>query len=565
MADGWGAALQAGVNGYFRGAQMTEDAQDRKDEKAWRDEQRAEVRRQQQEQQAQRQALKDAAQPVALVEGAGDYVKPPTMDNRDAGEADNFKPMAAVVGGQLKQDGMAAPADGGLQRGGFSVAGKSFTDRAAADAELARQNSPEAVNQRTIAALRGTGQIEKALALEQSVRASEVQNMQLADQRWKRDLGKAMRGGHAGLAQLATGSDAGAMAGMKVSVVPSADGKTVTYAALDKDGNANPIPGLPAFSNDQNGLVQAAWMLDQTITPEARMAHYTTEKNREDDRSDKKENRDETKRHNMAMEGLASGKLGSRGASRKASGADGAAPFDPLSDFDPKQARKGAMDQAIEEAKGAGVGKDGKPAATEQQIAMRAQAIYGAMRDAAAADNAKRYVTSAAMKALQQAKGDPGAYAATYEKARAKGLSNADLAAAGFGPPGSTGGTQPVTQGAAAVPPLASASQPAVQRPNVPRPSTPTALSAQRRQEKLADPATAAAIAAAGARLDQARAQLAAAQAERRPGLAKGAAEINEFSTRLQSAREAVAQAEADYQRALPSEVTSSSFASKTK
>ncbi|QNK66098.1 hypothetical protein [Variovorax sp. PAMC26660] len=515
MADGWGAALQAGVNGYFRGAQMTEDAQDRKDEKAWRDEQRAAMRQQLQDQQAERTALKDAGRPIALVEGAGGAVKPPEMDNRDVGLPEN-----------------AALPNQGLQQGGFIVAGKSFGDRGSAEAEVTRQNSPEAVNQRAVQAYRGLGQHDKAMALEQSTRAAELQNMQLADQRWKRDLGKAMRGGHAGLAQLATGSEAGAMAGMKVSVVPSADGKTVTYAALDKDGKASPIPGLPAFSNDQNGLVQAAWMLDQTITPEARMAHYTTEKNREEDRGDKKENRDETKRHNMAMEGLAGRKIDMRGAGGggKAAGADGAEPFNPLGNFDVKKARAVAMEQASKAAENSAV--SGKPMSPKEQAKI-AQDVYQQMEDAASRENSNRHVQQTVSRELRTAGSNPAQYAASYDKAQKLGLTPEALDAWGFKPPGAAPGAKPSAPMAAAGRPVAPPAQAPIRQPV---PQSP------------ADDA--------GSRVDAARANLAALRSRPAPGLAAGQQAREAYAAQLDQARAAVAQAESEYQSALPPEAT---------
>ncbi|MNX68832.1 hypothetical protein D3C86_1000300 [compost metagenome] len=511
---GWGAALQAGVNGYLRGTRLVEDDQDRKEDKAWREEQRALQRQQLKDQQAERQALKDAGRPVALVEGAGGAVKPPEMDNRDVGLPEN-----------------AALPNQGLATGGFQVAGKSFTDRGAAEAEVARQNSGEAVSQRAAQAYRGLGQLDKAMAMEQGARTAELQTMQLADQRWKRDLGKAMRGGHAGLAQLATSSDAGPMAGLKVQAVPSADGKTVTYAALDKDGKAMPIPGLPAFPNDQNGLVQAAWMLDQTITPEARMSHYTAEKNRDEDRSDKKETREETRRHNMAMEGLTGRRIGMIGAGGgsgrgKAGAADGAEPFDPLKNFDTKKARAVAMEQASKAAEGAAM--SGKPLSAKDQARM-AQEVYQTMEDAATQENTNRHVQQTVSKELRTASADPAQYAATYEKARKVGLTPQALSTWGFQPPGATAGARPAA-------PAAAAAQPVVHAPA----AAPAAQAA-------ASPAD-----DAGMRLDTARANLAALRQRPAPGLAAGQQAREAYAIQLDEARAAVAQAEAEYQRAVP-------------
>lgn len=522
MSAGWGHALASAVGGWQQGTKYAQDQKEREDEKKWRDEQRSAARQDLSDKQEEKRVLREAGRPVAMTEGAGGMGIPPTMDNRDAGQADNFKPMAQAVGNGVQQ--VAPPANGGLLTGGYQVAGQSFADRDAAQAELARHNAPEAVNRRVAQAYRGLGQHDKAMAMESSARTAELQTMQLADQRWKRDLGKAMRAGHEGLAQLATGSEAGPMAGLKVQAMVSPDGKSVTYAALDKDGKTNPIPGLPVFSNDQNGLIQAAWMLDQTIDPAARMAHYTAEKNREEDRSDKKETRVETQRHNMAMEGFTARGLDIR-ASAAGDGGKGkstdAAPFDPLSDFDTKQAYKQALELAGKEAEASG-----KPYSEK-----RVQAIYGNLRDAAAADNTNRYVQQTVSKELRASASDPAQYAATYEKARQVANSQ-QLAAWGFRPPGSTAGPKPAQPATASAAPAAAQSAVA-----------PVAAAPQAAQSPIDQ---------AGTRLDAARTAFAELRRTPAPGLAAGRAAIDEHAARLQAARAAVAQAEAEYQRVVP-------------
>ncbi len=523
----WGDAVAAAVNGWQRGARMVEDTQERKDEKAWRDEQRAAAREKLQDERAARDALVAAGRPIALVEGAGGAVAPPTMDARDVGLPEN-----------------AGLSNQGLTPGGYTVAGKSFTDRAAAETEVQRQNSPEGMTQRAAAAYRGLGQLDKAMSLEQGARTAELQTMQLADQRWKRDLGKAMRGGHAGLAQLATSSEAGPMAGLKVQAVPSADGKTITYAALDASGKPVPIPGLPAFSNDQNGLIQAAWMLDQTITPEARMAHYTSEKNREEDRSDKKETRDETKRHNMAMEGLTGRKLdlrgaGGAGAGAAAIGADGAEPFEPLKNFDVKKARAVAMEQASKAAEAASL--SGKAMSAKDQARM-AQDLYQQMEDAATQENTNRHVQQTVSKELRSASADPGRYATTYDKARQLGLTTESLSSMGFKPPGSAAGAKPQAPAAAAGAPVVRTAAPA---------SAPPPVQPQSDLDR------------AGAKVDAARAALSALRSRPAPGLAAGAQARQAYASQLDAARAAVAQAEAEYAQVVPE--SGPAFAGRTR
>lgn len=436
---GWGHVMAAAVGGYLNGQQIGQRQLDAEEEKKAKAEDRAYMLTQRQRTTKQQGVedqlqtnLQDAARPVTITEGAGGMVRPATMDNSDVGLPEN-----------------AALPNGGLLPAGYRVADQTFTDRPQAEAAAAKQNAPEAVNNRVIAAYRGAGQVDKAMQVEGSMRTAELQKMQLADTKWRRDLGGAMQGGHQGLAALATNSEAGPMAGMKVQAIPGADGK-VTYGALDADGKVQPIPGLPSFTNDQNGITQAAFMLDKTITPEARLAHYTAETNRAEDKAqhksefdatidDRKIQHAEAARHNMAMEGLTGRQLGIM-AARYGAGStinsSEVAPFDPLADFDTKQARKGAMDQATEEAKNSG------KTVSDAEIAKRAQGIYSALRTAASSENTNMHVQSVVSTAFRKAGADPEAYADTYDQAQ-KVAGPQQLAAWGFKPPGATASAKP--------------------------------------------------------------------------------------------------------------------------
>lgn len=274
-SNGWGHALAGIVGGYLAGQKIVRGQEDYEAEKKQKAEdreylqqQRVRLAKEQGEEDALRNNLRAAAAPVALTEGAGGMVRPETMDNRDVGLPEN-----------------AAQPNDGLMPVAYRVGAQPFADRGAAQAAVQQQNAPEAVNQRIVAAYRAAGQPEKAMQVQTQANASEVQGMQLMDARWRRELGGAMRGGHAGLAQFATQSEAGPMAGMKVSLIPSADGKTVQYGAAGPDGAVVPIPGLPAFSNDERGVTQAAWMLDRAVTPEARMAYYQAQDTRQQQQS----------------------------------------------------------------------------------------------------------------------------------------------------------------------------------------------------------------------------------------------------------------------------------------
>lgn len=261
---GWGHALASAVGGWQKGANIMDDKKDRDEERAYRTEQRERQRKKDREDDQLKDELKAAARPIAVDEGANGAIKPATMDNRDVGLPEND----------------ALP-NGGLTTGGYAVQGKGFQDRASADAAAQALNAPEAVSTRIAQAYRASGAPDKAMAVEASTRTAEAAKIDLADKRWRRDLGAAMRGGHDGLAGLATSSEVGPMAGMQVKAVPSEDGKFVTYSAVDKNGGLVPIPGIPQFSNDERGLTQAAFMLDRTIDPAARMSHFEAAEQRE--------------------------------------------------------------------------------------------------------------------------------------------------------------------------------------------------------------------------------------------------------------------------------------------
>ena len=510
------AFLAGAGTGAMKGYQMREDRDARAEDRAWQREQRDRARKQQGEEDTLRTNLREAARPVAMTEGAGGMVRPDTMDNRDVGLPEN-----------------ASQPNAGLMPVAYRVGAQPFQDRGAAQAAVDQQNKPEAVNQRVVAAYRGAGQFDKAAQIESSDRQAEMQKMQLADVKWRRDLGAAMRGGHAGLAQLATSSEGGILAGQKVQLLPSDDGKTVSYAVMGEGGKLAPVPGLPAFSNDERGVTQAAYMLDQAITPEARMAHFQQQDDRQQKRDDRAVDltykdrelgmRERESNSRLELNAARAENMALRAATARAGGGGGrgeqqAPSFDPLADFDPKQARKGAMDQALKEAE-----MSGKPV-SEAEIAKRAQSVYAAMRDAAASDNTNRHVRDTVAVALRQAKGDPAAYAETYAKAQ-QVAGPQQLAAWGFAPPAGAG--RPAAAPLAPAAPAAAVAAP--QRQPAPAP-----------QQSTDSPAA--------ARLDAARASLQALRSRPAPGLAAGRAAIDQHAALVQQARAELARAEAEYQ-----------------
>lgn len=250
MAD-WGVALQSAVNGYLRGQRYAEDQEERQFQK----EQRDRTLKEQADADALKSDLKQAGRQIAVEQIGGQQQLPVWADNRDAGSAE----MQALPNSGL----MATPV-------ALQVAGKPYGTRGEADAAAAAANTPTAVAQRTADVYRRHGQLDKAMAVEHSEQQAQAARMQLANQQFRQGLGKAMLGGHEALAQFATATEAGHLTGIQAKAIPSADGKTVTYATVDKDGIVTPLQGL-TFSNDRQGITEAALFLDKLVDPVARM------------------------------------------------------------------------------------------------------------------------------------------------------------------------------------------------------------------------------------------------------------------------------------------------------
>jgi len=220
--------------------------------------------------------LASAYRPAEVVEGSGGALRLADMDNRDVGLPENFKPAPQVVNGQTVPDA-PPPMNGGLGSAMYRGAdGKEYTARDEAQKSVDAYNSPRLADMRAADVYRAAGKPNDALSLETGVRQGKLQDQQLADSKWRLDIGKAMAGGHNALAQLVTGSEMGPMAGRKIQAVPSADGKQVVYNEVGADNTLTPLPQF-TFSNDSNGVTRAAYMLDSSITPEHRYTSYMTE------------------------------------------------------------------------------------------------------------------------------------------------------------------------------------------------------------------------------------------------------------------------------------------------
>lgn len=206
-----------------------------------------------------RVSLADAARPVAVESGAGGMIRPETMDNRDVGLPEN-----------------ASQPNNGLSLSQYRVKDKSFDAQAPADAYAATQNTPEAVAQRQVGAYNAAGKPAEAMTLANGAASQRAAEMAQADKAWQRKISGAMMNGPDGMADLISQSEFGPMAGKTVKAVPSADGTSITYNMVNPDGTLT--PSKMTFSNDQNGMIQAGYMLDRVVTPEHRYTNYATEK-----------------------------------------------------------------------------------------------------------------------------------------------------------------------------------------------------------------------------------------------------------------------------------------------
>ncbi len=250
--------LAAGLSAGHRQSKERERERIRQEKNdAWQEEQRNVVRTQQQREAAMQTGLQEAAAPatVAPVEGS---VLPP----------DQVGPSLALY--RVKGNGID----------------QTTSDQAAATKSLADYNAPEAVATRQAGVLRAAGAPDKAMTLENSLSTAKLNKIKLgqaeqdeADRTWRRKLGAAMsvQGKTAldGLTDLFSDSEFGPMAGKKAKAVPSEDGKMVTIHSVNPDGSTTPTS--LQFSNDQNGAIQAAYLLDSSITPEDRYKGWVTE------------------------------------------------------------------------------------------------------------------------------------------------------------------------------------------------------------------------------------------------------------------------------------------------
>lgn len=153
---------------------------------------------------------------------------------------------------------------------GFKAGKQTFTDQAAAQKYADSQNTPMAIAQRQSDAYMKLGKTDKAMAISSQMLQQQEAQQKQTDREWRIGLSQAAVGGFEGLAQFASKSNVGPLAGLNVAAVASPDGKAINFVSVDADGKQTPLPNIPSFQNNEKGVMQAAYMLDNTITPEQR-------------------------------------------------------------------------------------------------------------------------------------------------------------------------------------------------------------------------------------------------------------------------------------------------------
>ncbi|APW38436.1 hypothetical protein RD110_15545 [Rhodoferax koreense] len=253
--------------GYLNASRQKEIDDERKQDRANRqiefDARMDDVNRAKQE----RSAIVDAVKPAAVNESAATL---------DMGDGPKVYDDAGVANSDMRQARTMGLSDVQAPQQTIAVNGQSFATRPEADAAAAAYNAPEATDKRVGLAMAKSGNVLGAKQYEAASRQSQTGAMALADQLYKRQLGEAMQAGHEGIANWISKSGGDGLKDHQLTVIPSADGKMVTYGKVGEDGTVTPLPRL-TFPNNQDGAVMAAHLLDKTLTPDQRYSHMVTE------------------------------------------------------------------------------------------------------------------------------------------------------------------------------------------------------------------------------------------------------------------------------------------------
>ena len=362
----------------------------------------------------------------------------------------------------------------------FAAGGLPYADKASAQKAADTYNSTDAGNQRAAKALRAMGDPAAAAALETSTRQGKLADIQLtkAEQEQVHDAAfrevteSFSRQGWNALPKIYENYNDGKTA--KVTE----DGKGGALVSVFDDKGKQ--VGQKAFKNEMEFITDAVAKLDPKIWVTMKQQQVKDERaqgNWEATHALAVDAKGETRRHNLATEGLAGQRLtragGGGGGSGRAGSGTGAAGdtvgFNALGNFDAKKAQDVAFSQASKAAEAAAA--EGKPMTAAQQGKI-AQDTYRAMEDSFANENTRRHVAGVVATELRAVQADPAQYAATFAKAKKLGMDDKTLASMGFkapagaaANPGSKAVTvanpieQPASQAAAGIPQAAPAAR----------------------------------------------------------------------------------------------------------
>lgn len=355
------------------------DEEERKADRAWRQEQQARQRNEWKEQDQLKTDLAAASKPMTMEQGAGGMVKPEEMDNRDVGLPEN-----------------AALPNGGLMLGGYKVGGESFTDKAKANEALVKMNTPEAIGERQAMAYQQNGKIQEANAMRAVLMDMKLKQMGLseaeakhADTMFNRMLSTKVpmgKGWGANFAKFLTETSVGGLKGVNFEAVYSLDGKTFELVGTGPDGTK---VSKGTFTEDDKGWANA--MRQANSAPLETKIGYVVEEDKaklaakklalEERKVAATEEKTDAMVYSLMNRGGGGGGggrgggLGGGRGNSKGGQTSGGLP-DPMGGFDSKKAYAASVEMAVAEM--SQPGKDGK-AASPKAIARRATELYRAM------------------------------------------------------------------------------------------------------------------------------------------------------------------------------------------
>ncbi|WP_169717486.1 glycoside hydrolase family 73 protein [Comamonas serinivorans] len=273
-AGGIGQGIAAAVNGFMKGRQLAKDWAEAEEDREWKKTARDRQQKEWDAADAEVNMLKDAGaervvQEIPDAAGTQAYMK--ATEQGPAAETpqiDFTAPSGFAVALQPSADGKTPMK--------FDNVAQLVDTREAASAAAQQANTPQNMAQRMSDGYMRLGKPKEAMAIATQQLSVEKAQQDAADRVWNRDLGQAMWSGHEGLAALGSRSEFGPMKGMQVKAVKGDDGM-VNYMRVGKDGQLASL-GLPAFSDDMEGITRAGAMLNHLTPPEARLEFLLAEK-----------------------------------------------------------------------------------------------------------------------------------------------------------------------------------------------------------------------------------------------------------------------------------------------